>query len=400
MERAAAEDPFLAEALEGYRRFPESDHEQSVSRLRAAVRDRAGRRRVLLSYLGRAAAVAALLAAAVGGVWWLIRDTPASGVAMEQTEASDTLLDRSAEAAPPQGSDNQTAASPQPRPSSPKSTEEKATRLRQPVGPPAEKEETVTTVPPISRQEPVILSEEASALTKRRQVEPPVNAAEATAGGETDNEAAKDGFWTSGNIAEQLEDAEYSQPALTGRLISGQVLSSEGEPLIGANVLVPDADLGTVTDLDGRFQVLVPEGQDQLRVSYVGYGSRRVPLVEGQQELTVRLEAPAVAMDEVVVTRSSRSKISSLAEPRGGFEKLERYIAKKREYPAAARAQGVAGEVRLRFTLDEAGRPDRFEVLQSLGFGCDEEAIRLLREGPRWKPGGGEWIYYSVPFGE
>ncbi|HMQ91417.1 MAG TPA: carboxypeptidase-like regulatory domain-containing protein, partial [Flavilitoribacter sp.] len=55
------------------------------------------------------------------------------------------------------------------------------------------------------------------------------------------------------------------------RTISGTVVSSEKEPLIGATILIDNApDRGTVTDIDGNFSIQAATGE-KLRISYTGY---------------------------------------------------------------------------------------------------------------------------------
>ena len=50
----------------------------------------------------------------------------------------------------------------------------------------------------------------------------------------------------------------------------GVVVDESGEPIIGASVKVAGTTTGTITDLDGKFQVVVPSGK-QVEVSYIGY---------------------------------------------------------------------------------------------------------------------------------
>lgn len=53
--------------------------------------------------------------------------------------------------------------------------------------------------------------------------------------------------------------------------VSGVVVSAEdGQPVIGASVIVKGTTIGTVTDFDGKFSLEVPDGQKTLQISYVG----------------------------------------------------------------------------------------------------------------------------------
>ena len=53
-----------------------------------------------------------------------------------------------------------------------------------------------------------------------------------------------------------------------GRVITGNVADVEGVPLIGATVQVPNSTVGTVTDIDGNFEISVPAGTDALEINY------------------------------------------------------------------------------------------------------------------------------------
>lgn len=82
--------------------------------------------------------------------------------------------------------------------------------------------------------------------------------------------------------------------------VSGKVKDASGEPIIGANVLVPGTDLGTVTDIDGNFVLSVPNGTNTLQISYVGYTTLDVDISQSSV-VDVTLTEGAV-LDEVVVT--------------------------------------------------------------------------------------------------
>ncbi len=84
--------------------------------------------------------------------------------------------------------------------------------------------------------------------------------------------------------------------------VAGRVLSSEGEPLEGATVLVMGTRTGTLTDGQGRFSLNLGEDQKNasLLITYYGYLSREIPL-NGRTELEVVMQAETNSLDEVVV---------------------------------------------------------------------------------------------------
>jgi len=91
--------------------------------------------------------------------------------------------------------------------------------------------------------------------------------------------------------------------------VHGTVLSSaDDEPLIGASVLSEATKNGVSTDIDGNFQITVPEGS-KLTVSYIGYNTL---VVKAEPELTIRMAENTAVLDEVVVVGYSAEKKSDL----------------------------------------------------------------------------------------
>ena len=86
--------------------------------------------------------------------------------------------------------------------------------------------------------------------------------------------------------------------ALAQNKITGTVLEDNGEPCIGATVMVQGTKQGTKTDLDGHFTISVPSGK-KLVISYVGMATKTVAAKNGMK---VTLAPDANVMDEVVVT--------------------------------------------------------------------------------------------------
>lgn len=81
---------------------------------------------------------------------------------------------------------------------------------------------------------------------------------------------------------------------------SGKVVSTEdGEPIIGASVLVKGTERGTVTDVNGAFSISLPTGADSLIISYIGMTPQKV---KAGSALLIKMSPAAAAIDEVVVT--------------------------------------------------------------------------------------------------
>lgn len=71
----------------------------------------------------------------------------------------------------------------------------------------------------------------------------------------------------------------------------------------------------------------------------------------------------------------------------GGQAEFLRYIGKQIRYPKLARKLDVSGKVFVQFVIDKKGNISDIEVIKGIGFGCDEEVIRVLKQAPKWEPG-------------
>jgi TonB family protein len=71
----------------------------------------------------------------------------------------------------------------------------------------------------------------------------------------------------------------------------------------------------------------------------------------------------------------------------GGEKALEKYFTDNLNYPEAAKNAGISGKVMVSFVVEADGSLSDIRIMRGLGFGCDEEVIRLIRQMPDWKPG-------------
>ena len=71
----------------------------------------------------------------------------------------------------------------------------------------------------------------------------------------------------------------------------------------------------------------------------------------------------------------------------GGEQKLLEYVAKNTKYPQIARESGIQGRVFIGFVVETDGSISNVKVLRGIGGGCDEEAVRVIKSLPKWKPG-------------
>lgn len=197
----------------------------------------------------------------------------------------------------------------------------------------------------------------------------------------------------------------------------------EGEPLVGVNVIVcEDYMVGTVTDANGRFQLMVREG-DVLCFSHIGYTEKKFVTKDQSTDIGVLEMSPKSEMlNEIVVMAFDSSQNeeipqqeddSSMSDPNengvdsanvdlvnavfitvekmpefpGGEEGLKKYIGENLNYPVRAMERGLEGQVHCRFTIRENGSVGNVTVDQSVDPLLDDEAIRVIYSMPLWIPG-------------
>lgn len=71
----------------------------------------------------------------------------------------------------------------------------------------------------------------------------------------------------------------------------------------------------------------------------------------------------------------------------GGTAAFYQYVQKNLKYPNQARRMGIEGKVFVQFVVDKDGNITDVQSVKGIGAGCDEEAERVIKASPKWKPG-------------
>ena len=71
----------------------------------------------------------------------------------------------------------------------------------------------------------------------------------------------------------------------------------------------------------------------------------------------------------------------------GGMDALRTFLTKNLNYPRSAANASISGRVFVSFVVNTDGSLTDVQVLKGIGFGCDEEAIRVIQKMPHWRPG-------------
>ena len=184
--------------------------------------------------------------------------------------------------------------------------------------------------------------------------------------------------------------------------VSGQILSADGSPIPGANIVLNGAKRGTTTDVKGRYKITVP-ANGTLLISFAGHKSQEITvggktvvnarLAEGSDETAGRFSGQTTDPNRTVeklTAEQDKETIFTVVEKNpefpGGMVELTRFINENLRYPEAAQRAYVSGRVFLSFVINTDGSFQDIQVLRGIGFGADEEAIRVIKAMPRWKP--------------
>ena len=108
---------------------------------------------------------------------------------------------------------------------------------------------------------------------------------------------------------------------------------------------------------------------------------------EVDQQEVIEEYVPVEVEEEEVQEQEIFQIVEEMPAYPGGEQKLMEFIAKGIKYPQIARETGIQGRVFVGFVIEPDGSVSNVKVLRGIGGGCDEEAMRVVKSMPKWKPG-------------
>ena len=139
--------------------------------------------------------------------------------------------------------------------------------------------------------------------------------------------------------------------AQSGHSVSGNVVDSNGEPIIGATVMEVDTQNGTVTDFDGNFNLTVKSPKASLRISYIGYQTQTIA-VNGSRTISVVIKEDETNIEEVVVVGYGKQKKESVVGAIGQVSNKDLL-----QSPSGNVSQAIAGKIAGVITTQSSGMP-------------------------------------------
>lgn len=193
----------------------------------------------------------------------------------------------------------------------------------------------------------------------------------------------------------------------SSNVFRGVITDAQNNPLPFANITNNQDNVGTYADARGHFVLTSPDSVMDVQVKSLGFENLNVQLKNGLVINRVVLKddtsVPAIVLSKKTVNTKQRENNMVLEEPEpaDGWLKYDTYLANNLKVPddyKGGRQQG--GEVELSFEVNHLGEPINIKVEKSLCEICDKEAIRLLKEGPKWKQKAkkGKRTSITIPF--
>ena len=112
---------------------------------------------------------------------------------------------------------------------------------------------------------------------------------------------------------------------------------------------------------------------------------------EVNQETEIEEYIPYIPLEieeeEIINEETIFIVVESMPAFPGGLDKLMRYLHDNIKYPVPAKEMGIQGKVFLSFVIEKDGSVTDVTLLRGIGGGCDEEAIRVVKNMPKWIPG-------------
>jgi TonB family protein len=179
---------------------------------------------------------------------------------------------------------------------------------------------------------------------------------------------------------------------MPGNYFHAQVVAPDDSPLAFAKIKILKDKMVTSTDGKGKFNIVSSDSLLNIEVSSAGYSTKQYNLKSNADNNKIILEKADVGLSEVVVTGiSSQTKEYKKAEvfsaaPANGWESYNTYILKNKVIPLDAKNNNIHGDVEISFIVKRNGKLSNIQIDKPLIKSCDEEAIRLFKTGPEWKP--------------
>ena len=225
--------------------------------------------------------------------------------------------------------------------------------------------------------------------------------------------------FNSGVVPEIVENTITPENQENAIKVTGKLVKENGQPLQGASIILGGTTTGTISDVNGHFQLMVPRGQEyKLYISFVGYETVVETIRKDSETNTINTIDLEIEMKEgvfkiepekhfiaplppppppVIQNKSAGDAekevffvVEQLPEYPGGFYGLGQFVnARKAGIKEKTFFEGkeLKGSALLGFTVDANGKVTNLKVLESDNQAVANAAVDLAKGMTNWKPG-------------
>ena len=197
--------------------------------------------------------------------------------------------------------------------------------------------------------------------------------------------------------AKQHPNTGYKSQPLN-RSFSAQVFGQDNLPLPFSNISIKSENFGTYTDVKGNFSLVSSDSILTVDVRSVGYLPRTYTLRSNQAQQRIVLAEDEIVLKEKTVIKDRQTTNNRLSrratlikdsvvnvEPADGWDNYSTYIANNIEFPDDILQQGKHGEIGISFEVKSNGTISNIKIDHSDCNDCGELTRRLIEQGPQWK---------------
>ena len=392
LEKESMQDPFLADAMDGYNQV-EGNHEQRIEKLRMQVSAHSAKKKNTYAITWSIAACL-IIGFGISSYFLFLKKSMTDEVFIAEESVSTKLAEPAAPPTPAIPATPTVPATPQ-KEIALATTKVKtdSTPISEITARQADKKDMIAKIqatsqpqqgtPPVATV-PVMeeVSEETAALQE-------VVATMDTFESESDK---------------KMKLAKVATILPQKNMIKGRVTDEKGEPLIGASVTYKGTNIGTITNMNGEFSLVKKDDKKRLTAEYIGYDPVEIR-IDTSRTMLIAMNENKQALNEVVVvgygakknkkstttgnvvTVKEQAKKEITPQPVIGKRSYQKYLKENLVRPTDDNCKDIIGEVVLSFFVDEEGKPQNITVIHGLCEFADKEAIRLVKEGPKWTSG-------------
>jgi TonB family protein len=220
--------------------------------------------------------------------------------------------------------------------------------------------------------------------------------------GSNNNIQANEGFIDNYNFRKKENanlQAANNTGTFNGNYFYAEVVTPDNKPVGLANVRIPQTNKPIYTDSNGKFKFAAADSSVKVTVTSAGYNTQSFTLSNGYQQNRIVLQPLDIATQKIGAAGKRKAAVKKIeilsdttseddeddASPSGGWVQYNNYLNNNLVMPNEAKTNNIHGEVELTIQLKNNGEVSQVKVAKPLCSQCDAEALRLVKEGPKFE---------------